>query len=314
MEKARVGVGYKSLTGSETAFVRPDARFSTASVFKIFVLVDFFRRCLERNLDPDTRVPLKDADRSPGSGVLQYLGEGAALRLRDYGRLMMIISDNTAADVLFDYLGPDSVADTVSWLGLENTVVKSGCKDILTYEQGTAEVKRKLGLLGLDSRRLDRQEALALLRKNIHRLSGVRPLKELEASLSDEERKAPSNKFCEDDLTSPRDLITTLERVYSERVLGKFTGEFLDIMAMCETGLNRIRRGIPRDAMLAHKTGTVRGVVNDAGIVIRGREAYALVVLVNGIQAGASGGCVRKGEKIIADISAMAWKAEKARS
>jgi beta-lactamase class A len=311
-ESARVGVGYKQLTGGESAFVDPDSRFSTASVFKVFVLVDLYRRFLDGRLDPDRRVLLKDADRSPGSGVLQYVGGGASLRLRDYARLMMIISDNTAADVLFDYLGPKSIADTVSWLGLKNTSVGSNCKDILTYERASEEVARNLELLGLGTKGLKKEEALALLRRNAHRLSGIHTLKEIEASLADERdwKKVATKKVEDDDVTSPRDLVTTLERVYRERVLGGFTEEFLEIMAACETGQNRIRRGIPRSAILAHKTGTVRGVVNDAGIVMQGKNAYALAVLVNGIPVNAKGGYLRKGEKMIAGLSALVWKAQ----
>ena len=314
-EPARVGVGYKCLADGESAFVKADARFSTASVFKVFVLVDLFRRFVDGKLDPDDRLPFKDSDRAPGSGVLQYLGGGTALRLRDYARLMMIISDNTAADVLLDRLGPDSVADTVRWLGLRNTSVKYGCKDMLVYEQGEGEAHRNLELLGIDAEDLHGREALALLRRNAHRLSGVRTVKELRASLVDEKdwEKAPPGRFGEDDFTSPLDLVTTFERIYVQRVLGRLTEEFIEIMAACETGQSRIRRGIPGDAILAHKTGTVRGVVNDAGIVIRGPDVYALVVLVNGIPAGTRGGYVKKGEKIIADISAMTWKARKRR-
>jgi beta-lactamase class A len=307
--RARVGVGYMSLVGGESAWVDPGSKFATASVFKVFVLADLLRRFDEGRLDPAARVELKDSDRATGSGVLQYVGEGAPLRLRDYARLMMIISDNTAADVLFGYLGPDSIADTVSWLGLRDTSVRSTCKDILAYELRTDEVRGYLRILGLDPGGT-KDEAFGLLRRNIHRLSGVHPLGELGALLKEEERKRPGGQKgpTDDDVTSPRDLVATFRRVYSERALGKFSDEFLEIMAACETGANRIRRGIPKDAVLAHKTGTLRGVVNDAGIVMRGEDAYALAVLVNDIPTAGNVRYTRRGEKIISDVSEIVWR------
>ncbi|MDG7013134.1 MAG: serine hydrolase [Nitrososphaerota archaeon] len=312
---AKVGVGYKPLGGGRGAWVRGSSTFSTASVFKVFVLADLLRRFDEGRLDPATRVGLKDADRSTGSGVLQYVGEGAALTLRDYARLMVTVSDNTAADVLFDYLGPDSIADTVSWLGLRDTAVRSSCKDILTYELRADEVRRYLRILGLDGERLAEEDALGLLRKNIHRLSGVHPVKELAAILSEAEARPPAGQkdMAGDDVTSPRDLVTTFERVYSERVLGTFNDEFLEILAACETGANRIRRGVPRGVVLAHKTGTLRGVVNDAGIVMDGERAYAIAVLVNDIPTGGNVRYTRRGEKIISDVSTMVWRAHRTR-
>ena len=94
-------------------------------------------------------------------------------------------------------------------------------------------------------------------------------------------------------------------------MLGRFTDEAVEIMAACETGQNRIRRGIPKEQILVHKTGTMRGVVNDAGVVVLASGSYCLAVLMNDISIGSPGSYVAQGEKIIADISAKVWKAQK---
>lgn len=308
-----MGVGYSSFASGKTVFVNPDKRFSTASVFKVFVLIDLYRRFLEGRFDPDSRLALEDTDRSVGSGVLQYVGEGAGLRLRDYARLMMIISDNTAADVLFDRLGKESVADTISWLGLKNTQVGSNCKDLLAGSYTRREAQRILELLDVSSERGDSRLYASRIRENIHRLSGVHTTKELELlnAIDDERGRPLATKGEDGDFTSPRDLVEAFTKVYQERVLGSFTDEVMDIMAACETGQNRIRKGIPKKQVLAHKTGTMKGTVNDAGIVLDGTASYALVVLVNDIPVSSPGGYEAKGEKIIAEISATAWKARK---
>lgn len=305
-----------SFSSGETAFVNPDRRFSTASVFKVFVLVDLYRRFLEGKLDPDYRLALKDTDRSIGSGVLQYIGEGADLRLRDYARLMMIISDNTAADVLFDYLGRKSIADTVSWLGLRNTQVGWNCKDMLTSSIPQKEALRILDFLGIPSDVVERQQLASSIRSKVHKLSGVHTLKEIELLKAiDEEHGRPlaMKDQTSEDYTTPRDLVETFYLIFRERVLGRFTDEAMEIMAACETGRNRIRKGIPRKQTLVHKTGTMKGIVNDAGIILSNTNSYALVVLVNNIPIGSAVGYVSKGEKIIADLSATVWKAQSRR-
>ncbi len=313
-QKVSVGVGYKSFATGETAFVNPDRRFSTASVFKVFVLIDLYRRFFEGRLNPDSRLALKDTDRSVGSGVLQYVGAGAGLRLRDYARLMMIISDNTAADVLFDHLGRASVADTISWLGLKNTQVGSSCKDLLAGSYTRKEAAHIAELLGLSSKGNDNRLYTSQIRENIHRLSGVHTAKELELlnAIDDEHGRPLTTKGEENgDFTSPRDLVETFTKIHQERALGRFTDEVMDIMAACETGRSRIRKGIPKKQVLAHKTGTMKGTVNDAGIVMDGQASYVLAVLVNDIPTSSPGGYEAKGERIIAEVSAAAWRARK---
>jgi beta-lactamase class A len=44
--------------------------------------------------------------------------------------------------------------------------------------------------------------------------------------------------------------------------------EIIGLMKRCQTGENRIWKYLPREKVeVAHKTGSVRGVVNDAGII-----------------------------------------------
>jgi len=50
-------------------------------------------------------------------------------------------------------------------------------------------------------------------------------------------------------------------------------------MTETRTGLERIRAGIPADALLAHKTGTMPLVVNDAGLITR-PDGTQLVLVV----------------------------------
>ncbi|HKR60722.1 MAG TPA: serine hydrolase, partial [Pyrinomonadaceae bacterium] len=61
------------------------------------------------------------AARYGGSGVLPELGDGLKLTLRDCVNLMMVVSDNTATNMVLDYLTTDSVNERMKALGFKDT-------------------------------------------------------------------------------------------------------------------------------------------------------------------------------------------------
>ena len=49
-------------------------------------------------------------------------------------------------------------------------------------------------------------------------------------------------------------------------------------MTVTPTGPRRLKRAMPRNATVVHKTGTMPGTVNDAGIVLHGDDTVVVVV------------------------------------
>jgi len=64
---------------------------------------------------------LTKAARYSGSGVLQELADGLRLTLRDCVSLMMVVSDNTATNMVLDYLTTDAVNARMNSLGFKDT-------------------------------------------------------------------------------------------------------------------------------------------------------------------------------------------------
>jgi beta-lactamase class A len=93
-------------------------RFRAASTVKIPIMVELFRQVDAGMLRLDDRRRLRDEDRTPGSGVLQYLHTGVDLTLDDLCTLMIAISDNTATNVLLDLVGMDRAQATMRSLGM----------------------------------------------------------------------------------------------------------------------------------------------------------------------------------------------------
>jgi beta-lactamase class A len=75
-------------------------------------------------------------------------------------------------------------------------------------------------------------------------------------------------------------------------------------MTETKTGMNRIRAGIPADALLAHKTGTMPLVVNDAGLITKpDGTQLVLVVFTKGGKAKDEAR-----EKVIAEIAKAVYR------
>ena len=111
-------------TGEELA--RNDQRsMPTASVFKLPLLVEVFRQAEAGALDLDERVTLRAEDVVRGSGILRDFGPGLQPTLRDLAMMMVIVSDNSASNLLLDRVGgPQRVNATMRELGLSSIVVR----------------------------------------------------------------------------------------------------------------------------------------------------------------------------------------------
>jgi len=126
-----MGIAVKDLTTGETFFVNPDVVFPQASSIKIPILLELLRQAQAGTLKLEERVDLKRAQMTGGSGVLQRFGDGtSALALRDLAALMIVLSDNTATNVLIDRVGMENVNALLERLGLTQTKLQRRMIDI----------------------------------------------------------------------------------------------------------------------------------------------------------------------------------------
>ncbi len=109
-------------TGNTVAY-REKETFPSASTIKVPIMIEVFRRVEEEHLSLDTLLTLTAEDQVDGSGVLFDLTPGTAYSIRDLTTLMITVSDNTATNLLIDYLGVDAVNLTMKRLGIHDTVL-----------------------------------------------------------------------------------------------------------------------------------------------------------------------------------------------
>jgi len=117
-----MGIAVKDLGTSETFFANADTVFPQASAIKIPILLELFRQAQEGQLNLDHRVDVKKAQMAAGSGVLQRFSDGgSALSFRDLAVLMIVLSDNTATNILIERVGMHNVNENLRRLGLTQT-------------------------------------------------------------------------------------------------------------------------------------------------------------------------------------------------
>src|ERR1043165_9024102 len=119
--KGKVFLFAKNLDTGETYSFNGDERVRTASTIKIAVMIEAFARVAEGKAKWSDELVLTKAARYAGSGILPELGDGLRLSFQDCLRLMMLLSDNTATNMVLDYLTTDAVNERMNSLGFKDT-------------------------------------------------------------------------------------------------------------------------------------------------------------------------------------------------
>ena len=118
--KGKVSLFAKNLDTGETYALNADERVRTASTIKIAVMIEAFARVNEGKIKWTDEVVLTKEKKVSGSGILGELSDGLRLTLRDAVNLMMILSDNTATNLVLDVLTTDAVNARMESLGFKN--------------------------------------------------------------------------------------------------------------------------------------------------------------------------------------------------
>ena len=239
--QGKIGVSVKHLGTGETANLNGDVVFPTASVFKVPVIVEFYRRVERGRINLDEQILLKECDKVPGSGILKELTEGLPVSYRDLLSLMMIVSDNTATDLIVKKVGFDNINNTMDTFGFKETRVNKYCREIL------------FDLVGVNDLRLD------------------------EMTIDVFEKAAEANDYAgswslgivDNDVTTPNEMLSLLELIVkNEAASSESCQAILNIMSKCQTGTYRIPKYLPqKKALLQRKTGSLPGIRNDVGVI-----------------------------------------------
>jgi beta-lactamase class A len=88
---------------------------------------------------------------------------------------------------------------------------------------------------------------------------------------------APAN------VTTPADMARLMEMLANEQIVNAAASrEMRSLLLQTQDG-SKLRRGLPAEARIAHKSGWYDGVANDVGIISQGQTVYVLSVFTEGI-------------------------------
>src|SRR5262245_60809538 len=115
-----MGVAIKDLTTGEEILINDQLTFPTGSSIKIPVLIELHKQAAESKFKLIDQRWVERKDQVGGSGVIANFGDHTSqLSLGDLATLMIVLSDNTATNMLIDQVGIANVNRTLDELGLK---------------------------------------------------------------------------------------------------------------------------------------------------------------------------------------------------
>jgi beta-lactamase class A len=246
--EGEIGVAAKHLESGQELDVNGDMYFPMASVFKVPILVEVLAQIKEGKFTLNDEISIQKSDQHLGSGMLSDLeAPGIKLSLKNLITLMMIISDNSATDILLTKVGAENVNQRLRGYGLEKITVNRTCQHLI------------MDFVGLD---YEKYKGISL--------DEFSEVYRAERDKDPEAFEKASEKFSEifKDQSTPQAMNRLLEMIYKKEILDEGSCDFiLSLMLECQTGQGRIKGNLPARTKIAHKTGTIGGTVNDSGII-----------------------------------------------
>lgn len=259
---ADMGVSLIHLESGAEININADASFPMASVLKIPVLCEAFHQMAGGAFTLDDRWELTYPLKNIGSGILTYLQEGLQPTVRDLLTLMIIISDNTATDMLMRRLGVAQIDAYMKELGVGNIHMAFDIRGIFDdmFGHDMADPNRYFGDW------TQKREAPS-------------PKRDGHAYSSGSDNNA----------ATPRDMTRLCAMIYRGEVVSRTACDGMLHILLQQTLNQRLPRFLPYGVPFAHKTGTLSGIRNDAGILYAGENNHIAITVFSRWDAQAVG-------------------------
>jgi beta-lactamase class A len=116
--QGNVWIYAKNLDTGKEYSLRGDEQTRTASTIKLAVMAETFHQVAQGKLRWDEPIELTKDKKQGGSGILFEFSDGTKIDLRTAVNLMIVVSDNTATNLVLDKVGTDNVNSFMDSLGL----------------------------------------------------------------------------------------------------------------------------------------------------------------------------------------------------
>lgn len=235
----KVNLYAKNLQTGATYDLSGDQPVRTASTIKLAIMVACFFEASEGKLKLSEPLKLTADEKVSGSGILQDLSDGVELPMRDMIDLMIVLSDNTATNLILNRIGGNAVNARMAALGFEHT-----------------RVMRKI-------------------------LGDGKNLKPFPTGIT-EEGSREQNKKWGIGRSSPREMVTILEKIYRGELVSKSASDEMLVILKRQRDHNGIGRDL-NDIDIASKSGALDHLRSDVGIVYSKGGPIAMAITVENI-------------------------------
>lgn len=308
----RVGVAILDLPSGQRVEVDAAAPYPLASVFKLPVMAVLAHQLQkgQGGLTLDTELTITESHKCIGSGRLKNVPDGTRITLRRCVELMETISDNTAADMVFERVGLDAVDRTMHAWGFRSCHIFMTNREAWLLSLGLGPGLQGLSPIRMARRWLSwsqsrrRRAAREVDRK--YRGMTVARLQALEnASRSESQHQEDVIAADMDNTCSPADIAGLLARLVERKLLDRHWTDYCLGVLAGQRYNSRIPRGLPAGTIVYHKTGTLAGIRNDAGAIdLGGGHFLVVVVFVRDIARGWQD----RADDLITSIARLAYR------
>ena len=117
----KVWIYAKNLDTGYDYALRANEQVRTASTIKLPIMTAVFQQIAQGKMNWTDEFVLTKEKKAGGSGILSEFSDGTKIDLRTALHLMIVLSDNTATNLILDKITTDSVNDFLDTLGIKQT-------------------------------------------------------------------------------------------------------------------------------------------------------------------------------------------------
>jgi len=132
----RWGVTIIDQSTGEKLEINPEMVFPAASMIKVPIMYEIMCQAAAGAIDLDELLTVSKEKRVGGAGILQELRPEITMTLRELVTLMIVLSDNTATNMLIDRIGMEAVNTRMAQLGLKSTLLYRKMMDFEAARRG----------------------------------------------------------------------------------------------------------------------------------------------------------------------------------
>ena len=286
--QGQIGIYAQHIPSKNIYIHNHQQRFWMASTYKIPMAIYCLTLIQQGTLSLEQPLKIKSTYIRTGSDIIKNDPTliNTEMTLAKLIRLMMEYSDNTATDIILKLIGgPQAVTDFVRSIGIQEMDVNRTILRSFADYMGLPNIP--------DNEELTLKEYFAI-----------------EKSISIEQQEITKANCIKNrdnrDTATPEAMGHLLLKLVTGELLNESLRDYLlNCMQVCKTGKARMRALLPQEAKVAQKTGTIAGVVNDAGLIEfpNGIDKLILVIYVDDHLTS-----VDAKESVIANIASIFYK------